>query len=79
MKKEMKIPITKRALAQRINRKLATEGEKLVKARSERLALELGDYYAVDIGRNCVSRKDFELEGLGRQLGVLKPYEKVIE
>ncbi len=71
----MKRPITARALQQRVNRRLLTGGEKLVKARSQREASELGEYYTIDTAHNVIGRKNIDLEGLGRELGALAEYE----
>jgi hypothetical protein len=76
------VPVSKRALIQRINRQLAKEGQagQMVKAtRGDSARKELGDYYAVDLGRNAVVSKQVDLEDLGRKLGVLQPYERLEE
>ena len=78
--KVKKVPVTMRALIQRINRKLATErGYVLKTTRGGRWRGELGDYYAVDPKRNCVVREYIEPEDLGRELGVLRDWERVKE
>jgi len=69
-----RVPITEKALYQRINRKLKADDEVLKRARG-RLATTLGDYYTVDLQRNCIMLKDIDLEDYGRELGVLQPYE----
>jgi hypothetical protein len=77
-KKVKKVPVTMRALIQRINRKLTTErGYVIKKTRGNRWRGELGDYYAVDPKRNCVVSEYIEPEDLGRELGVLRDWEKV--
>jgi len=48
------VPVSERALIQRINRALAKEGEKLKKARGVRTILSVGDYYILDIQRNFI-------------------------
>ena len=74
------MPVTMRALIQRINRKLATERGYLLKiTRGNRWRGELGDYYAVDPNRNSIVRDHVEPEDLGRELGVLRDWEKVKE
>jgi len=69
--------VTKRALFQRINRALQKDGEQLKTSRGMQAYLDVGTYYAIDISRNFISRKEVDLEALGRELGVLKPYEIV--
>jgi hypothetical protein len=43
------VPVSMRALVQRINRKLAQDGEVLKKLRGERYRAEFGDYYIVRV------------------------------
>ena len=69
------VPVTARALIQRINRALADNGEILKAPRGAQALQELGDYYILDTKRNCVTRKDVDIEAVGRTLGVLKAYE----
>jgi hypothetical protein len=69
-----KVPITSRALIQRINRKLAPDQETLKTARGA-LQNEVGEHYVLDLFHNRVTTKDVNLETLGRKLGVLKPWE----
>jgi len=71
------VPVSERALVQRIGRALAKEGEQLQKARGKKASLELGDYYTVSISRNFVVQKDVDIEKLGRELQVLRPYENL--
>ena len=50
------VPITERALLQRINRKLRADGEMLKHTRGNgRAAAELGEYYALDLHRNAIT------------------------
>jgi len=69
--------VTKRALFQRINRALEKGGEQLKTSRGMQMYLDVGAYYAIDISRNFISRKDIDLEEFGRELGVLKPHEEL--
>jgi len=68
-----KIPITKRALVQRINRHLRKSNEALRGKRDG----NTGEYYLVDFGRNTVVQDVVAIEKLGRELGVLKPFERL--
>lgn len=75
-----KVPLTMRALLARINRKLANEGQagRAIKApRGERLQQEVGDYYVIDYSMNAIMSKHVDPEELGRELGVLHPWEEV--
>lgn len=73
-----KAPVSERALLARINRKLAKDGEKLLRCKqSSRAYAELGDYYIVDTGANVILSKNCDLECIGRESGVLAAWEKV--
>ena len=74
-----KAPVSERALAQRINRVLAKQDEKLLKARGSRMVESVGIYYIVDISNNNIAIKEVDIEELGRELGALKPYEALVE
>lgn len=73
------VPVTRRALFQRINRALAERDEVLKKLRGDRWWPDLGDYYVVNIRVNGVVAKHVDLADFGRELGVLAPYEKLAE
>ena len=75
-----KVPVSTRALVQRINRKLQKDDEKLKACRRDSRAYhDLGDFYVVDVSTGFVTTKDIDLEGIGREMGVLKPYEHLTE
>lgn len=69
------VPVTERALVQRINRVLAKQDEVLKAARGERAVVDLGRYYVLSVSGNYVVDKDVDLEDLGRALEALKPFE----
>ncbi len=71
------IPISERALAQRINRRLQRELCGLRQARDLQTSIELGDYFVVDHRQNIPVDFHVDLEDLGRKLGVLKHFEKL--
>jgi hypothetical protein len=75
---KQQIPVAERALIQRINRKLKPEGEQLRTARSQKVEQILGRYHVVDVYRHCVVLQDVDIEAMGRELEVLKPFEKVV-
>jgi hypothetical protein len=72
-----KVPVTERALFQRINRKLAHENEQLKTCRGGQWENELGRYYVVDLNRNSITASDVDPEALGRELGVLARWEEI--
>jgi hypothetical protein len=78
-KKQHFVPITRRALVQRIGRALEKNGERLKANVRPGLAPAIGNHFTVDMKRNSVARTHVELEELGRELGALKPYERVEE
>jgi hypothetical protein len=73
-----KVPITLRALIQRINRKIAADGKRLRAARG-RMADEFGAYYTV---RDNVIVQTFrttnDVVSYARDIGVLAAYEEVV-
>jgi hypothetical protein len=76
-KQSRRVPVSVRAVTQRINRKLAPGGRQLRKCRSERWRSELGNYYLLDIAHNAVMTRHVDLEALGRELGALEEWETV--
>jgi hypothetical protein len=73
------VPVSERALVQRINRKLWKESEVLKAARpNTRAVQDLGRYYVID-DRNRVVRQHCDLEEMGRELGVLAAYERLVQ
>lgn len=77
MKKGKVAPVSTRALIQRINRKLAAQGEILKVTRGDKAMAELGQYFIVDIARNCMVRHDVDLEECGRKVEALAPWERL--
>lgn len=74
------VPVTKRALLQRINRRLRKEDEMVRATRGDgRARQELGDYYRINFNRNLLLEKQVDLEEVGRELGVLAAYERLEE
>lgn len=70
------VPISRRALIQRINRALAKEGELLKACRpNSRAYHELGEFYVVDTSANAIVGKDVDLESYARELKVLEKFE----
>jgi hypothetical protein len=79
MSKKLKVSITYRALIQRINRKLAADDEQLKATRGDRWRSDLGDYYIVNVNRNNLVAQHVDPVELGRELGVLRPWEEVAD
>ena len=73
-----KVPLSMRALVQRINRAIQQDC-RLKITRGRRAHLDLGDYYVLNIGRNWIVEKDVDPEELGRRLGCIEPYEYVVQ
>ena len=68
-----KLPVSERALLQRINRRLRAADERVLKAR--RRDPEIGDYYRIDFRRNFFVEGNVDLESTGREVGALRPWE----
>jgi hypothetical protein len=73
------VPVSMRALIARINRKLAGQDERLKASRGARARVDCGDYYIVDIRHNALLGRNVDPEALGRELGVLRPWELIVE
>ena len=83
-KTETKVPVTMRALVQRINRKLAKDDQQLRKHRGPRFfsgswGLSPGDYYIRDVRHPNIVEWQVDVEELGHETGVLRPWEKLME
>jgi hypothetical protein len=75
MAKHSKMPVSARAVIQRINRKLRPDREKLRVTRSDLWRQDVGDYYVIDCAKNWITQKHVDPEELGRRLQVLQPWE----
>lgn len=78
MFKKGRIPVSSRALLQRINRILANEGEIVKKARS-RAETTVGEYFRIDIQGNYVVGTHIDLEELGRKIDALHSFEELVD
>jgi hypothetical protein len=77
-KKRNRAPVSKRALIQRVNRKLATEKQTLKTwRRSEMGRYDAGDLYLLDLSYNSILREYVDLDTFARELGVLTDYEEL--
>jgi hypothetical protein len=68
--------VSMNGLIKRINRKLGRDLEMLRKARGQEY-IDLGQYYVVNLSRNCVMRMHVDPVAFGRELGVLRANESV--
>jgi hypothetical protein len=77
------IPVTMRALIQRINRKLAQNDEgrwpQKVCAFRGRARANVGHYYLLCISTNMILNSDISPERLAQELHLLQPWEAVVE
>jgi hypothetical protein len=74
------VQVSVRALIQRINRKIRPEYRRLHACRrNSRWWSNLGDYYVVDTYRNMIVDSGIDPTAYGRRLGVLQPFEEVVE
>ena len=72
-----KVPVSLRALHQRINRKLAPQEEVLKKARGVYARAQFGNYYVLHWRSNHVRHWHVDPVKWGRELGVLAAWEVV--
>ncbi len=78
--KTQTVPVSERALFQRINRKLVADDRawKLKQARDgTRASFDLGAFFVLDTNRNVAVKWKIDLEAHGRVLGVLAGFESV--
>lgn len=76
---DRRVKVDFRAVLARLNRRLARDGRRLCRPRSERVRLDLGDVYLLDLNGNAVMERDVNVEQLARDLGVLRPFERIAE
>ena len=69
------VPVSARALFQRLARRLAAEGKQLRSTRGELALRDLGAHYVVERDNSVVP---IDLEKLGRETGALEAHERLI-
>ncbi|MEX2175885.1 MAG: hypothetical protein WD872_16100 [Pirellulaceae bacterium] len=78
-----RVPVSRRAVLQRVNRKLAPQSEMLKAWRrsgAENYATyEPGDLYHLDFSRNLMLHVNVDLEAMARDLGALAEWETITE
>jgi hypothetical protein len=72
------VPISRRALEQRVDRSLITQGKRLKRTRGEIAVHAVGTYFVTWNNDDSVAPVE-RLEELGRQLGMLASYERLVE
>ena len=78
-RKARRVPVSERALVQRINRKLTKDDEQLHATRpGTRAKFDLGRYYVRDFRRPNIVRMHVDIEDLARELEVLQPWEEMV-
>ena len=78
--KAMKVPVSERAVIQRINRKIRADDLQLKVARGQQMKLDVhGHYYVLNTRINgvCAWSKGLDLAAYAREVGALAPYETV--
>jgi hypothetical protein len=75
-----KVPVTRRAVVQRINRRLKGQYKRLRAChRGSQSWDALGDYYVVDTYRNLVVDTGVNMAKLADKIGALQPFEQLAD
>lgn len=74
---KQRVPVSARAILQRINRKLKPDWKQLKTGRGLLVERTVGRYYVIDIRRNCVTQQYVDVEDLTRELTVLQSWEEL--
>jgi hypothetical protein len=74
---KQRVPVSARAILQRINRKLKPDWKQLNTGRGWLLERTVGRYYVIDIRRNCVTQQYVDVEDPARELKVLQSWEQL--
>lgn len=75
----IKVPVSQKALMQRINRRLAEDGWVVRTSRSSRAVFDLGQHYVLDPSINNIIETHVDLEAFGHELGALRAWEALVE
>jgi len=78
MARKQRVPVTERALIQRINRRLSRDLKQLKTSRTANTQEMVGKYFVVDTFRNAVIETNVDPEEFGRKLEVLQLWEEVV-
>ena len=71
------VPVTRRAVMQRVNRKLGQRNEALRAWRSSSQEYSIGDLYRLDFAANAVLDVNVDLDPFAREVGALQPWEEI--
>jgi len=78
--KKVTVPVSKRALLARLNRKLAADLEMVKTTRDNtRARRDLGEFYVVDMLINRIVEHDIDLDDFARKRGVLAQHEHLAD
>jgi hypothetical protein len=78
--KPKKVPVSARALLQRVNRKLDADGEIVKRTRDgSRARVDMGEYFVVDTAVGGARATNIDLESYARELGVMADWEALDE
>jgi len=79
MAKASKVPVSERAIIQRINRALAPRDMVLRTARGQQMQLDVGHWYVVNTRINGVVQpyKHMDLADIAQDVGVLRGWEEI--
>ena len=75
MSKQRTVPVTARAMTQRINRRLIAEDEQLKATRGERQRDEVGDLYVLSTFHNLIVRTRVDVGALAMEMGVIRAWD----
>jgi hypothetical protein len=73
------VPVTERALIQRLNRKLQREDQELKTARGAHMQQDAGRFYVINRKHGRVEAKHIDLEAMARKCGALQPWERLAD
>lgn len=77
--KPQKVAVSRRAVLQRVNRKLAPQLKALKAWRTSGLRYKAGDLFHLDLNRNAILNINVDLESFAREVGALQPWESLTE
>ncbi len=78
MKKQKQVPVSERAISQRLNRVLREKNQEIRKTREGTIArTNLGEWYIIDTEKNVVVYTNVDMEYHARYQKVLADWEKV--
>jgi hypothetical protein len=72
-----KVQVSRRALTQRINRRLEEKGLVLKLTKGQRAKKAVGEYFIIDVGRNEIKETHLDLVKLARKHECLEEWEEL--